>query len=116
MAETLNSYLDLHKLEHHKLELEYQWFDPNLMIQNVIDRFRKELKIGDISITSIIDTGVPNKIYGDQFRLEHALRSLLSGGIDISDRLASSSRNKIIRVGALSGDTELHCIHSILLG
>lgn len=85
MAETLNSYLDLHKLEHHKLELEYQWFDPNLMIQNVIDRFRKELKIGDISITSIIDTGVPNKIYGDQFRLEHALRSLLSGGIDISD-------------------------------
>eukprot|EP00601_Ochromonadales_sp_CCMP2298_P021509 CAMPEP_0173318712 /NCGR_PEP_ID=MMETSP1143-20121109/27814_1 /TAXON_ID=483371 /ORGANISM="non described non described, Strain CCMP2298" /LENGTH=611 /DNA_ID=CAMNT_0014261997 /DNA_START=19 /DNA_END=1851 /DNA_ORIENTATION=+ len=86
MAETLNDVLSLQKIEQGMLQLEMKSFPPEALITSVLSSFRSQYAFKNISVQVEVHETVPERLVGDQFRLEHVLGNLFSNAIKFSSK------------------------------
>ncbi|KAJ1410514.1 hypothetical protein B484DRAFT_455856 [Ochromonadaceae sp. CCMP2298] len=86
MAETLNDVLSLQKIEQGMLQLEMKSFPPEALITSVLSSFRSQYASKNISVQVEVHETVPERLIGDQFRLEHVLGNLFSNAIKFSSK------------------------------
>lgn len=81
----LNDILDFSKLEAGKLQLEYEEFRIDTVIQYVGELSQPLLKNKAIKLSYEIDDNVPKALIGDSWRLRQILLNLLSNAIKFTD-------------------------------
>eukprot|EP01041_Mallomonas_annulata_P001981 gene1981-3856_t len=91
MGDTLNSILNMQKIEEGKLELHYSPFVVRNMIRKVQNTLKGLLKNKDISLIVSIGGDVAYSLIGDSFQIEHVLTNFLSNAIKFSSRGSSIS-------------------------
>ncbi len=78
MNSIINNILDFSKLDANKFELEYQCFDFRNMMDYVYSTHINKMTEKGLELNFIISPKIPEKIIGDELRIERILNNLLS--------------------------------------
>lgn len=81
----IEDILDLSKIEHNKLELEYIDFDARKEFCLVVDIFKAIASKKNINIYLNIEKNVPKYLKSDPLRLKQVISNLLSNGIKFTN-------------------------------
>jgi PAS domain S-box-containing protein len=95
----LNNILDYSKVESGKLHMEKISFDFPSLINHVVSSFRHNAEEKGLKLYAKIDSGIPQYLVGDPFRLTQVINNLLHNALKFTRRGEIS-----IRVDMLSGD------------
>lgn len=88
----INDILDFSKIESGKLDLEQQPFDLRTCVRDAIELLNAEAIEKKLTLTSEIDSTIPDAIVGDVTRLRQILVNLLSNAIKFTPQGAISVR------------------------
>ncbi|MBE9116786.1 PAS domain-containing protein [Lusitaniella coriacea LEGE 07157] len=77
----INDILDLSKLEAQRLRLENRPFNVKMVFLSLSELFRSQAQTKEIDLKFDIAADVPQKIVGDDFRLQQVLSNLISNAI-----------------------------------
>eukprot|EP01041_Mallomonas_annulata_P000712 gene712-1368_t len=86
MSDTLNSVLDMQKIEEGKLQLIYSPFLVKDVIQTVSLALKGTITQKGLQLKEKIDPKMPKCLTGDKSRIEHVLANLLSNSLKFSPR------------------------------
>ncbi len=81
LLKLIRDILDLSRIESGKIHLESESFSPVTTVKEVIDVFQAKAKNKGIEIFSDLQTGLPEKIIGDQLRLKQIIGNLIDNAI-----------------------------------
>lgn len=84
MSSTLNSVLDMEKIEAGKLELVLSVWSPRSLVVKLCNTVRGAAAAKNIRLRTDIMSQVPNMVKGDAVRIEHVLANLASNAIKFS--------------------------------
>lgn len=77
----INDILDLSKLEAQKLRLESRQFNVRMVFLSLSELFRSQVQGKNLELNFDIASDVPQKLMGDDFRLQQILSNLISNAI-----------------------------------
>eukprot|EP01041_Mallomonas_annulata_P006493 gene6493-13104_t len=109
MGDTLNSILNMHKIQQGKLVLTYTPVVIKDMINKVQYACRKLLKDKDIHLVMCIDEDVAYSVMGDSFQIEFVLSHLLIHVIQFSSSTEGSSIS--INISKVNEEKKLNVFH-----
>lgn len=89
----LNDILDYSKIESGKLSIEERPFDLSLLVKDIITLAQFKAEENEISVSTSIDSVVPEKLVGDSLRLSQILLNLLNNAVKFSHRGDTISLN-----------------------
>ncbi|HEU4789194.1 MAG TPA: PAS domain S-box protein, partial [Flavobacterium sp.] len=81
LMEIINDILDFSKIESGKLELHIEDIDLFRLLHQVIDLFKHQANMKNISLSLTIEESVPQYIYADSIRLKQILVNLISNAL-----------------------------------
>jgi len=84
MSKTLNDVLSMQKIEEGKLELDMQPFYLVDVVSSVLLIFTGAASVKGLQLQQEMSPGIPERVLGDRFRVEHVLGNLLSNAIKFS--------------------------------
>lgn len=102
LSSLINDVLDFSKLDVKKMKLERTDFDLMTAIRQSINLVEHQAHIKGLDIDMSVETGVPERLYGDSGRLSQILLNLLSNAIKFTEKGKIS-----IRVRRLSGNESI---------
>ncbi len=113
LMDIINDILDFSKIESGKLELNLEETDLFELSQQIIDLFRYQATMKNISLTLNLDPKVPQYIMADSLRLKQILVNLMSnalkftsfGEVRLDINQVSSNKNKISKIKFSVKDT-----------
>jgi signal transduction histidine kinase len=82
----INDILDFSKIESGNIELEHKAFNVPKLLTEVFNVVYFQLKEKDIEFNIYIDPNIPEKVYGDSFRLKQILLNLVNNAIKFTDK------------------------------
>lgn len=85
LLKILNDILDLSKLESGKLTFESERFDLSLMVQQIIDTYRKNAEDKQLKLIASLSDDLPNYLIGDEFRITQILNNFVSNAIKFTE-------------------------------
>ena len=85
LLKTLNDILDLSKLESGKLTFESERFDLALMVQQIVDTYKKSAEDKNLKLVSSLSTDLPSHLIGDEFRITQILNNFVSNAIKFTE-------------------------------
>lgn len=86
LLSVINDILDLSKLEAGKLELEIADFEPNHVVDSVIELLGPRAHAKGIELASFISPAVPAALQGDSGRLRQILLNLVGNAVKFTER------------------------------
>ena len=86
MEKLINNILDFSKLEAGKFELNEKEFSFNECIEHIAETTGKLIEDKGLRFILNIDSSIPEKIYGDDFRLTQVLNNLLSNALKFTSK------------------------------
>lgn len=86
MLSILNDILDLAKIEAERLELEEQDFDLRAAVEETMELYRERAGSKGITMTDVIASEIPMRLFGDLTRVKQVLANLISNGIKFTER------------------------------
>jgi PAS domain S-box-containing protein len=95
----LNNILDYSKVESGKLQMEKISFDFPQLVNHVVASFRHNAEEKGLKLYAKIDSGIPQFLVGDPFRLGQVLNNLLHNALKFTRR-----GEIYLRIDMLSGD------------
>ncbi len=95
----LNNILDYSKVESGKLQMEKISFDFTSLVNHVVASFRHNAEEKGLKLYAKLDSGIPQFLVGDPFRLTQVLNNLLHNALKFTRR-----GEIYLRVDMLSGD------------
>lgn len=105
LLSTLNAVLDFAKAEAGMLNINYDTFDLNAILNEVIDLLRPNATAKKLELIVYIDPAVSNHVIGDGGRLRQVLLNLISNSIKFTD--AGEVVVKVEKLASESGLTQL---------
>ena len=108
MGDTLNSMLNMQKIEEGKFELSMAMFYVRDAVEKVTKSLRGAFSLKKIKLSVAIQKYVDRKVLGDHFQIEHVLANFCSNAIKFSKEGAPIE----ISVSAVQKDTEHIRFHS----
>ena len=81
LMEIINDILDFSKIEAGKLELHLEDVDFFRLLHQVIELFKHQANLKNITLTLAIEEGVPQYIHADSIRLKQILVNLISNAL-----------------------------------
>ena len=104
LASLINDILDLSKIEAGKLDVKSAQFNLHKLITKLVATQKQHLEKKKLSISTSIDTDVPDAVIGDPLRIQQVLLNLLGnaikftekGHIDISASVAEESGLRVL--------------------
>ncbi|MEM6426226.1 MAG: chemotaxis protein CheB [Cyanobacteria bacterium P01_D01_bin.128] len=81
LLKLINEVLDLSKLESQKIQLEMRSFRIDWVLANLSSLFLSSAQVKGISLIFEASPSVPQKVIGDDFRLQQMLSNLISNAI-----------------------------------
>ncbi|MCI5221740.1 MAG: hybrid sensor histidine kinase/response regulator [Candidatus Electrothrix sp. AR4] len=81
----LNDILDISKIEAGELSIEIHSFDLLEVVDRIIQTFMEDAKDKGLDLSYVISPGVPNRLLGDDYRIEQVLNNLLDNAIKFTD-------------------------------
>ncbi|REH01035.1 PAS domain-containing hybrid sensor histidine kinase/response regulator [Flavobacterium aquicola] len=81
LMEIINDILDFSKIESGKLELHLEDVDFFRLLHQVIELFKHQANLKNITLTLVIEPGVPQYIHADSIRLKQILVNLISNAL-----------------------------------
>ena len=84
MSDTLNNVLSLQKMEDGHLHLELAPFSLLEVMSCVMSTFRLVAARSNIRLVELYQSGLPNSIIGDRFKIEHLISNLISNALKFS--------------------------------
>jgi PAS domain S-box-containing protein len=81
LMEIINDILDFSKIESGKLDLHIEEIDLFRLLNQVIDLFKHQANLKNISLTLTIDKNVPQYLFSDSIRLKQILVNLISNAL-----------------------------------
>jgi PAS domain S-box-containing protein len=81
LMEIINDILDFSKIESGKLELHLEDVDFFRLLHQVIELFKHQANLKNITLTLSIEEGVPQYIHADSIRLKQILVNLISNAL-----------------------------------
>jgi len=82
----INDVLDFSKIEADQLVLERLEFDPQLLVEELLDFFAELAAEKKLSLMAYIDPLVPSTLFGDLGRVRQVLSNLISNAIKFTDQ------------------------------
>ncbi|MDQ7076230.1 MAG: response regulator [Gammaproteobacteria bacterium] len=82
----INDVLDFSKIEADQLQLEHLEFDPQLLVEELLDFFAETAAEKRLSLMAYIDPNVPETVFGDIGRVRQVLSNLISNAIKFTDQ------------------------------
>jgi signal transduction histidine kinase/DNA-binding response OmpR family regulator len=81
----INDILDFSKIEAGKLDLEVIEFEPIRVIEGAADLLASQAHAKHLSLTTYVDSAVPQRLVGDPGRLRQVLINLLSNALKFTE-------------------------------
>lgn len=82
----INDILDLSKIESGKLELETERFEPDALVESIVDLFWDKAVGKDLELVPYIGAGVPQAMDGDVTRLSQIVSNLVGNAIKFTEK------------------------------
>lgn len=82
----INDVLDFSKIEADQLTLEHLEFDPQLLVEDLLDFFAELAAEKKLSLMAYIDPLVAATLFGDMGRVRQVLSNLISNAIKFTDQ------------------------------
>lgn len=82
----INDILDLSKIEAGKMTMENTGFEIKSVIEDIVNLASSYSLGKDIEISSVINSNVPQQIYGDPCRLKQVLNNLVSNAVKFTEK------------------------------
>src|SRR5690606_32976700 len=101
LLEILNDILDLSKVEAGRLELEAIDFDPQQLVESVVELLAEPAQRKGLDLVYAVDAAVPQLVRGDPGRVRQVLMNLAGNAVKFTER-----GEVVIRVGLASRDAE----------
>jgi signal transduction histidine kinase/ligand-binding sensor domain-containing protein/CheY-like chemotaxis protein len=102
----LNDILDFSKIEAGELTINAIDFEPRLVVKDVVEIVCPKIGNKPVKLTSIVDPGVPEVLYGDSVRFRQVLVNLLGNAI----KFTAAGEVTLNLEAAEEGDGSL-CVH-----
>lgn len=96
----INDILDYSKIEAGKLEIESVSFSPLELVENSLVIFTSSAKKKSVTISSDIDSNIPDSILGDPVRIRQIILNFVSNAIKFTD---AGSINVKVTIEVLDG-------------
>ncbi len=85
LHELLSDVLDLAKIEAQQVKLENIAFDPAALVNDIGDAYRELAANRSSTLTVLIDSTVPEHVYGDPTRLRQVLSNLTGNAVKFTE-------------------------------
>ncbi|WP_207632708.1 response regulator [Foetidibacter luteolus] len=86
LLQLINEILDLSKIESGKMELDYEFLQPAVILENMRALFEPLAKEKNVALNLAIEPGVPADLQTDKMRLEQVLKNLLSNALKFTHK------------------------------
>ena len=86
LLDLVNQVLDLSKIEAGKLELERLPYDPELLSRDCLGILDQTARAKGLSLALVIDTPLPERLWGDPTRIRQMLLNLLSNAVKFTSQ------------------------------
>ncbi|MDI3527774.1 MAG: hypothetical protein PWR03_1957 [Tenuifilum sp.] len=86
LLSVINDILDYSKLETGKLRLEQRVFSPRKVVENVVKLFEAKATEKELNILVNVDASIPEKMVGDDYRLQQVLINLVGNSIKFTNQ------------------------------
>ncbi len=86
LLDIINDILDFSKIDEGKMEIESRPFDLRACVESSLDLVAAKAAEKGLSISYMVDDGVPGILLGDATRLRQVLANLLSNAVKFTDR------------------------------
>jgi signal transduction histidine kinase/ActR/RegA family two-component response regulator len=99
----VNDILDFEKLEQNKLQIESAAFDLPLAIKSALEPLKMKSKLKGIAFDLLINSEVPNLVYGDRLRMQQVLVNLTDNAVKFTEQgkvsvTVAAERKQLTRV------------------
>lgn len=81
----LNDILDFSKIEANKIELIFNNFDLEELLNDIVDTFHNQAEMKNLTLDFEIDENVPRKLYGDNKKIFQVMSNLISNSIKFTN-------------------------------
>ena len=82
----INDILDLSKIEAGKFEINFEPYNPVILVEELIETYSQLAKIKNIKLISKIVNNIPENLIGDKFRIKQILINLISNSLKFTEK------------------------------
>lgn len=82
----INDILDFSKLEAGEMRLDYDDFNLNELLENLVDLFKPQIIAKNLELAYLLPNEIPQQLQGDRFRLQQILTNLIGNAIKFTSK------------------------------